>query len=117
MMAVLPPSYRPTEELAAVRALIASGRRLAAHGKDRINDVLVTGAPAEIALEPPANTLFVRMRLTLKQFERAHDHAWRAETTLQRMMLAKRRQQRMLNIARIAQALDGVDDCAVRLDG
>jgi hypothetical protein len=57
------------------------------------------------------------MPLALKQFQRAHDHAWGAETALQGVMVAKRRQQRMLGIAGRAQALDRVNRRAVCLDG
>jgi DNA repair ATPase RecN len=57
------------------------------------------------------------MPLALKQFQRAHDHAWGAETALQGVMVAKRRQQRVLRMAGLAQALDRVNRRAVRLDG
>jgi hypothetical protein len=57
------------------------------------------------------------MPLALKQFERAHDHAWGAETALQGVMVAKCRQQRVLRIAGRAQALDRVNRRAVSLDG
>src|SRR5262249_44467135 len=40
-----------------------------------------------------------------------------AKAALQRMMFAERRQQRMINITVLAQALEGVHGRAVRLDG
>jgi hypothetical protein len=46
-----------------------------------------------------------------------HDHAGGAEAALQRVMLAKRRQQRRRRITGLAQALKGVHGFAVRLDG
>jgi hypothetical protein len=85
-------------------------------GTDRINDVLVAGAPAEVALEPGANAFLARLWLTLQQFQRAHDHAGGAKAALQRVMLTKRRQQRMRHRTRPAQALEGGNGRAVRLD-
>jgi len=79
--------------------------------------VLIASAPAEIALEPGADSLLGRLWLTPKQFQRAHDHARGAETALQGVMLAKRGLQRMLRITRLAQALDRVHRCSVRLNG
>jgi hypothetical protein len=85
--------------------------------QDGVHDVLIASAPAEITLEPGADVLLGRLRLTPEQFQRAHDHARGAETALQGVMLAKRRLQRMLGITRLAQALDRVDRCSVRLNG
>jgi hypothetical protein len=86
-------------------------------GSDRVDDVLIASAPAEITLEPGADAFLGRLRLMPKQFQRAHDHARGAETALQGVMLAERRLQRMLGITRLAQALDRVDRCSVRLNG
>src|SRR5262249_20930534 len=61
--------------------------------------------------------LLTRMPLALKQLQRAHDHAWGAKTALQGVMVAKRRQQRVLVLTGRAQALDRVNRRAVRLDG
>ena len=88
-----------------------------ARGLDRVNDVLITGAPAEITLEPGADACLRRPRFTPEQFQRAHDHSRGAETALQGVMLAERGLQRMLGITWLAQALDRVDRCTVRLNG
>jgi hypothetical protein len=96
--------------------LDACDRRLA-NSTNGVDDVLIAGAPTEVALEPGANPFLGGMRLTLQQFQRAHDHAGGAKAALQRVTFAERSQQRVLRITGQAQALEGVNGCAVRLDG
>jgi hypothetical protein len=74
-----------------------------ARGPDRLDDVLIASAPAEITLEPGADAFLGRLRLAPEQFQRAHDHSRGAETALQGVMLAERRLQRMLGIIRARQ--------------
>ena len=120
MMVVFTPRQGPAEESGGLRGGLigrrTSGGRLGCR-TNRVNDVLIPGAPAEVSLKPCADAFLARVRFAVKQFQRTHDHAWGAETALQRVMLAKRRQQRMLAVTGLAQALDRVDRRAVRLDG
>jgi hypothetical protein len=88
-----------------------------ARSPDRVDDVLIPSAPAEITLEPRADAFLRRLRFTPEQFQRAHDHSRGAETALQGVMLAECRLQRMLGITWLAQALDRVDRRSVRLNG
>src|SRR5215813_12323795 len=130
---VFSPRKRPTEkpvglagagppDFRGVRARLLNPRtspwpgRLA-RGPDRVDDVLIASAPAEVALEPGADTFLRRPRFTPEQFQRAHDHSRGAEPALQGVMLAEGGLQRMLGITRLAQALDRVDRRSVRLNG
>src|SRR5262245_51600802 len=88
-----------------------------ARGPDRVDDVLIPSAPAEITLEPSADAFLRRLRFTPEQFQRAHDHSRGAETALQGVMLAECGLQRMLGIIWLAQALGRIDRCSVRLNG
>src|SRR5262249_39455908 len=105
MTVVFPARKRLTEIRAGLARAAVPRRGRLARGPDRVDDVLIAGAPAEIALEPGADAFLGRPRLTPKQFQRAHDHARGAETALQGVMLAKRGLQRMLRITRLAHAL------------
>src|SRR5215470_9691846 len=95
---------------------VSGGGRLGC-GPDRVHDVLIASAPAEITLEPGTDAFLRRLRFPPEQFQRAHDHSRGAKTTLQSVMLAKRGLQRMLGITRLAQALNRVDRRSVRLNG
>ena len=81
---------------------------------DRLDDVVIAGAAAEIALQPLADLFLGGIRIALHQIDRAHDHARRAEAALQRMVLAKRRLHRV-QLAILGQALDRDDLCAFGL--
>src|SRR6266516_579291 len=119
MMVVFSPRKGPAEESGRRRrgclGRTTNGCRLGCRA-NRVDDVLIPSAPAKISLEPCADAFLARVRFAVKQLQRTHDHAWGAETALQRVMLAKRRQQRMLAVTGPAQAFDRVDRCAVRLD-
>jgi hypothetical protein len=52
-----------------------------------LDDILVTGAPAQVAGYPVANFLVGRTRVFLEQPVRAYNHAGSAEPTLQAMLL------------------------------
>src|ERR1700760_362808 len=65
-------------------------------GGDRLHDVLVAGAAAEITLELLADRMLGQiMALAMDQVDRGHDHARRAEAALQTVMLAERLLHRM----------------------
>src|SRR5665213_94669 len=85
-------------------------------GFDRLDDVVIAGAAAEIALEPFADFRLGRLLVVLHQIERAHHHAGGAEAALQSVMLAEGRLHRMQLVA-LSDALDGDDVGAVALHG
>src|SRR5215831_7006108 len=113
-----PPNFRggrARRHLLNLRTVLRRGRL--ARSPDRVDDVLIAGAPAEITLEPGTDAFLRRLRFTPEQFQRAHDHSRGAEPALQGVMLAEGGLQRMLGITRLAQALDRVDRRSVRLNG
>src|SRR5437773_12122318 len=60
-------------------------------GRDRLDDVVIAGAAAQIAFEFPADGLLVEiMTLAVHDIDRGHDHARRAEAALQAMIFAER---------------------------
>src|SRR6266852_5613047 len=78
--------------------------------RDRLNDVLITGAAAEIAFELFANGVLAEIvALAVDDINRGHDHAGRAEAALQAMMLAERLLHRMQRRAVGGKTLDGLD--------
>src|SRR3982751_5840599 len=75
--------------------LRAKLRGLALHGfrtrRDRLDDVVVAGATAEIALKLLADGVLVQIvALAADHVDRRHHHARRAEPALQTVMLAER---------------------------
>src|ERR671920_494434 len=74
---------------------MASTPHLGGRRADRLDDVVVAGAAAEIALEPLADFLFRGIRIALHEIDRAHDHAGRAKAALQAVVLAERRLHRV----------------------
>src|SRR5918996_3555417 len=87
---------------------IASAPHVRGGRLNRLDDVVVAGAAAQVALEPLADLGFGGRRVALHQVDRAHDHAGRAEAALQPVMLAERRLHRV-QLAVLRQALDGGD--------
>src|SRR5262245_13038973 len=60
-------------------------------GGDRLHDVVVAGAAADVALELLADGLVVEaVALALHHVDRRHDHARRAEAALQAVIVAER---------------------------
>ena len=74
-------------------------------GQDRLDDVVVARAAADVALEPLAHLVLARVGVLLQQVGGAHQHAGRAEAALQAVMLAERLLQRV-QLAALGQALD-----------
>src|SRR5919197_53416 len=87
-------------------------RRLA----DGLDDVLVAGAAAKVALEPaPDLCVGQPVAVRAEELDAGHDHPRRAEAALERVALPERLLERM-ELAAPRQALDGRDLAAVGLD-
>src|SRR5215472_14015769 len=83
-------------------------------GGDRLDDVLITGAAAEIAFELLANDLFGEIvTLAVNHVDRGHDHARRAKAALQPVMLAEGFLHWMQRRAIRREPFDGLDLMAV----
>src|SRR5690606_1470448 len=83
---------------------------------DRLDDVLVAGAPADIAFEVLADLGLGGLRVVGQQGNGRHHHAGGAEAALQAMALAKRRLDGMELVA-FGQAFDRGDRAAIDLEG
>src|ERR671925_612842 len=84
---------------------------------DGLDDVLVAGAAAEVALEPaPDLRLGEPVAVRAEELDAAHDHARRAEAALERVVLPEGLLERM-ELAALREALDRRDLAAVGLDG
>src|SRR5262245_54009693 len=93
-----------------------SRHRLGAGG-DRLHDVVVARAAADIALELLADRLVVEIAaLAADHIDRGHDHAGRAETALQAVILAEGLLHRM-QLAVLREPLDRGDVRALDLPG
>jgi len=84
--------------------------RRAPHGAD---DVLVSGAPAQVALEPFPDLLVARVGVAAQQVSRGHDHPWGAVAALERVLGVERLLQRVP--LPVGHALDRGDRRAVGL--
>ena len=91
----------------------AAGPRCVLHG---LHDVVVAGAPAEVALEPEPDLLLGRVRVLLEQVDALHDHPRRAEPALQAVALAEGLLHGV-QLTVLREPLDGGDLAAVGLDG
>src|SRR4051812_23169531 len=67
----------------------------ARHGLHGLDDVVVAGAAAEIALETMADLIVRRARMLLQEARRRHDHPRRAVAALQRVVLLEGALHRM----------------------
>ena len=79
----------------------------------RAHDLVVTGAPAEIAGEPEANFFLARIRILLQQRIGRDQHARGADATLQRRHFQELLLQRMQMIA-LGHAFDGARSRGLR---
>src|SRR5271165_1903120 len=76
---------------------------------DRLDDVVIAGAAADVAFEPVADRRFVEMRaLAIDEVDRRHDHAGRAEAALKAVVVLKRLLHRM-KLATLREPLDRRD--------
>src|SRR5712692_11485814 len=83
---------------------------------DRLDDVLVAGAPAEVPLDPQPNLLLGWVRIAFQQLLGRQDHTRRAEAALETVLVPEGLLERV-KLATLGQALDGGDLGAVRLHG
>jgi hypothetical protein len=84
-------------------------------GRDRLHDVLVAGAAAEIAFELLADRMVGQVVTpAVDDIDRGHDHAGGTEAALQAVMLAKRFLHRMQWTAVDRQPFDRPDPVPVR---
>src|SRR5882757_11554427 len=76
-------------------------------GRDRLDDIMITGAAADIAFKLLADGLVVeRVALARHHIDRRHDHAGCAEAALQAVIVAERLLHRVQRRA-IGEPLDG----------
>ena len=86
-------------------------------GLDRLDDVVIAGAAAEIALEIFSDLLLARAGVGLHQVERRHHHPRRAETALQAVVFAEGVLHRVQGAVGLGDALDGQHLGALALHG
>src|SRR6478736_10068108 len=86
------------------------GRRLL----DRLDDVHVPRAAAQVAADPPADLLLGRVGVLTEQPGRLHDHSRRAEAALQAVLVPERLLEWMKGGA-VGHPLDRLDGPAVGL--
>src|SRR5579859_2307931 len=82
----------------------------------RFNNVLIARAAAQISFETFANFILRRMRIAPEKLVSSKDHAGRAETALQPVLLPETLLQWMQE-AVVCQPFDGKNFRAVRLNG
>ncbi len=79
------------------------------------NNVLVSGAAAQVSFEAVTDVVFFDIRVRLDQLDGGHDHPRRAEPALEAMLLGESLLHDMQ--FSVGQALDGIDRRTVGLDG
>src|SRR5580765_4776641 len=95
----------------------ALGHRFCSGG-NRLDDVVVPGAAADISVELLANGVFIEIvAAATHNIERGHDHPGRAEPALQTVMLPERFLHRMQRAVRFCQSFYGDDLGALALQG
>src|SRR5262245_11928204 len=82
---------------------------------NRLDNVVIACAAADVALELLSNGRLVRLTEAPYDIERHHHHAGRAITALKRVVFAERRLHRMERSAGWGQALNGCDLRALTL--
>jgi hypothetical protein len=78
-------------------------------GLNRTYDVVVAGAAADVTAQAVANFVLARVRILLEQLADPHNHSWRAEPALQRVVLVECRLNWVQRTAGGSQAFDGRD--------
>src|SRR6266536_316898 len=88
--------------------------RRVAHGPD---DVLVSGAPAQVAFEPFADLRVGGVRVGVEQVDRGEDHARGAEAALESVPLVEGALHGVQGVVGAGEPFDGGDLAPVGLDG
>src|SRR6266852_6401353 len=100
---------RPTTRSPGSMAIAsATSVRLARVRLDRVDDLRVAGAPAEVALERAADLVARRRRMSLEERDRRQQHPRRAEAALHGAVTKKRVLQRM-KLSAALETADGHD--------
>src|SRR5678815_5410244 len=94
--------------------VMGSASHFRGSGHHRFHDLVVPGAPAEIAREPVADLGLRRLDIALEQRLRGDEDARRADPALQRGVLEELLLERMEGLA-VRHALDRLDRAAPRL--
>src|SRR5689334_2359336 len=102
--------------VAAMTPSLLPGGHLLGRPLDRLDDVVVAGAPAEVAFQLVTDLLLARRRVALQHLAGGHDHARRAEAALQTVLLPEALLDGM-QLTVLGQALDRGDLGAVGLHG
>src|SRR3546814_4822109 len=89
----LQPSPRCSGRRRSFCGLLLSCIHLVRRIADRLHDVLVAGAAADVAGDTHADLRLARVRVLLQQTVRPHDHARRAEAALQTVHLGEARSE------------------------
>src|ERR1700682_5517651 len=84
-------------------------------GLDGLDDVLVAGAPAKVALERLTDLLLARRGVLVQEADDRHDHPGRTEAALQSVLLVERLLNRM-ELTVSGETLDRGDLGTVGLD-
>src|SRR6476659_2389949 len=109
------PTYVSVVAIGSPSALRAA--HLTGGVQDRLDDVLVPRAPAEVPLEGLADLRLRRRRVLLQVAGGRHQHARRAVAALESVVAMERILERVQGPVRPGQRLDRRDLAAVRLDG
>src|SRR5580765_8465797 len=86
--------------------IVVSPAQLARRLLDRLHDVHVARAAAEVAADPRPDLLLVGLRVLLQEPGRLHDHARRTEAALETVLVPERLLERVQRGA-VGHALDG----------
>src|SRR5919106_1128622 len=84
--------------------------------RDRLDDVHIARAAADVPLDRTADLVLRRLRIVVEQVLRAHQHPGRAVAALERVVIREGLLERMELAAR-RERLDGLDGRPVGLDG
>ena len=106
----------PSTVSAATTGADSRSRSVAGGLLDRLDDVHVAGAAAEVAADPLADLRLGRVGVLAEQPGGLHDHPRGAEAALEAVLVPERLLERMEGGA-VGHALDGPDLAAVGLDG
>src|SRR5439155_11556647 len=101
--------------LVPIHVCVSVAAMSAPHGLDGLDDVLVAGAAAEVALERAANLGLARRRVLLEKADGREHHARGAVAALQRVLLVEGLLHGM-ELAVPCEPFDGRDRRAVGLD-